>query len=105
LQAAKNTGYSGCSTSNFGYATLSSKIYELPRILIRRNHDISQFAKFCSGSKLTLLKGSIIHRSKTMIKNAVGHERYDNLHEIRSRIKRSSGLNYDSNVEYFIPFN
>ena len=93
LQAAKNTGYSGCGTSNFGYATLSSKIYELPRMLIRKNHDISQFAKFCSGSKLTLLKGSLIQKSKNMIKNAVGHERYNNLHEIRYRIKRSAGLN------------
>ena len=57
LQAAKNSDYLGCGTSNFGYAVTSSQMYKLPRILIRKNHDISQFAKLTAGSTLTFLKG------------------------------------------------
>ena len=93
LQAAKNSDYLGCGTSNFGYAVTSSQMYKLPRILIRKNHDISQFAKLTAGSTLTFLKGNIIQKSKGLIKNMVGIERYQNLYNIRNRIKRTSATN------------
>ena len=88
LQTVKNSNYLGCGTSNFGYAVSSSTMYELPRILIRKNHDISQFSKLVEGGTLTFFKGSIIQKSKGLIKNTIGIERYQNLYNIRNRIKR-----------------
>lgn len=91
IQAVKNADYLGCSTSNFGYAV--SQMYKLPRILIRKNNDISQFVRFVEGSTLTFLKGNIIQKSKGLIKNLVGLERYQNLYNMRNRIKRTSATN------------
>ncbi|MCZ6593383.1 MAG: polysaccharide deacetylase family protein [Bacteroidetes bacterium] len=89
LEAAKNAGYLGCGTSNFGYATSSSKNYQLPRILIRKNCHISEFAKISEGSKWTFIKGKLIQNSKNLIKNTIGIERYQNLYSVRNRLKRA----------------
>ena len=93
LEAAKNAGYLGCGTSNFGYSTSSSKNYEKPRILIRKNYDISEFAKISQGSKLTFIKGKLIQHSKNLIKNTIGIERYQNLYSMRNRLKRAGQFN------------
>lgn len=92
VQTVKSSNYSGCGTSNFGYAVSSTKMHELPRILIRKNHDISQFGKLAEGGTLTFFKGSIIQKSKGLIKNTIGIERYQNLYNIRNRIKRTSAI-------------
>lgn len=92
LKAAYNAGYSACGTSNFGYACTASKIYELPRILIRKNNNISQFARLCEGSQFTFLKGRMLQKSKDLVKDAIGLERYQNLYNIRNRLRRTSAI-------------
>jgi len=92
LNAAKNAGYLSCATSNFGYVTSSSKVYELPRILIRKSHDISQFVKVCEADKLSILKSKIIQKSKALLKSTVGIEKYQGLYKIRNRIKRPTAF-------------
>ncbi len=89
LEAAENIGYLGCATSNFGYATSSSKNYEKPRILMRKNYHISEFAKIVEGSKLASIKGKLIQHSKNLIKKTIGMERYQNLYSVRNRLKRA----------------
>lgn len=90
LEAAKDAGYLGSGTSNFGYAGFASKMYELPRVVIRKKHDLAQFARFCQARRLTLLKGEMIGKSKALIKNTIGLKRYQNFYNLRNSIKRTS---------------
>ncbi|NIR50945.1 polysaccharide deacetylase family protein, partial [candidate division KSB1 bacterium] len=86
LLIARKAHYLACATSNFGYATPKTNAYTLPRILLRRNHDISQFARLCEGGTLIWLRERLIHQSKSLIKDAIGIGCYNKLHKIRYRL-------------------
>lgn len=98
LDTAREAGYQACATSKCDSVQRSSDAFELPRILIRKSHTIAQFASLSRGEGLTFFKAKMLHRSKNSIKNLVGLQRYQNLHNLRYRIQRHNVYNQDESV-------
>jgi len=98
LDAARDANYLACGTSNFGVVHEFSDTFELPRILIRKKHTIMKFESFCRGRGLELFKEQMLNRTKNSVKHLIGLNRYQNLHNLRYRIKRQSVYNQDESV-------
>ena len=77
-----HTGYSGCATSKPGYIKKTSSCWELPRILIRKNHTIIQYRNFCEKRSLALIQLALIQRIKSGIKDTIGLKKYMKLHSL-----------------------
>lgn len=90
LNEVREAGYLACGTSHLGYATKSSDAFELPRILIRNTHTISQFEAFCQAASFSLLKAQALYATKNAFKNLIGLQRYQRLHDFYYRIRREN---------------
>jgi len=90
LEEARRSEYAACCTSRFGDVTVGADAYELPRIMIKKSHDIEYFRGVCEGRVLTRLKGRLVDSGKSVVRNAVGLGTYNRLFELRHRLTRSS---------------
>ncbi|RMD88552.1 MAG: polysaccharide deacetylase family protein [Calditrichaeota bacterium] len=90
ITAAIKTHYRACTTSDFGYVTIKSNPYKLPRVMLRRTHKLTKFAKICERDILIFLKEKFVYNFKKMIKRYIGIERYNQLYKIRYRLTDST---------------
>lgn len=90
LEAARRSEYAACCTSRFGDVAIGVDTYELPRIMIKKSHDMEYFRGVCEGRALTRLKGRLVDKGKAAVRNAVGLGTYNRLFELRHRLTRAS---------------
>lgn len=80
LNAAASNCYYACGTSNLGYVKPSSRLHALPRIMLRKHHNIAEFKKFCECRTGHILKSVLIQQAKNRVKDIIGLKNYMILH-------------------------
>ncbi len=80
LRQAEAAGYIACGTSDSGYATPSSQLLSLPRVMIRQHTDQDTFERLCRSEPGTVRRFRILQRSKSIVRSAIGVRAYNRLH-------------------------
>ena len=83
-----NTGYQACGTSNFAYVSKSSKLKELPRIMLRKSHTLDEFKAICQAKNSLLFSQKVLYGTKNLVKNTIGLKNYMALHRIMYKTKK-----------------
>ncbi len=90
LEVVRQSEYVVCCTSRFGCASKASDPYVLPRIMVKKTHNLTYFQRVSEGRYFTMLKGRCVHNTKDVFKNAVGIGAYNRLYKLRHGITRKS---------------
>jgi peptidoglycan/xylan/chitin deacetylase (PgdA/CDA1 family) len=80
IQAAAETGYAGSCTSDFGYFSLATLPYCIPRIAVRSSHGLSDFRKIVSKDMVYLAKLGLSAKIRRTAAQAIGVQNYQRIY-------------------------
>jgi hypothetical protein len=80
IRAAAEAGYAGSCTSDFGYFSLATIPFCIPRIAMRSSHGISDFRKIVSKDKVYLAKLGLASRIRRTAAQAIGVQNYQRIY-------------------------